>query len=174
MREARPRGRGLGAPPLSRSAGQAHLGRAAPRELTPAVRAAVWSVDKDQPVVRIATMDQLLEDKAIDKATAILLGKKGKEMVQYLKELDEKWNKIGFGSLNVEIKNEQVGFSVPLYPGKLNPDEFRVELYAEQKDDKAVERHGNEGTRKRQAGGILLMDNYRSLRGWGWKGFSSA
>lgn len=68
-------------------------------------------------------------------------GKKGKEMVQYLKELDEKWNKIGFGSLNVEIKNEQVGFSVPLYPGKLNPDEFRVELYAEQKDDKAVERH---------------------------------
>jgi putative ABC transport system permease protein len=37
--------------------------------LAPAIRQAVWSVDKDQPVVRIATMDELLAASAADGAS---------------------------------------------------------------------------------------------------------
>jgi len=41
--------------------------------LTPAIRAAVWSVDKDQPVVRIATMDHLVAASAAERRFASIL-----------------------------------------------------------------------------------------------------
>jgi len=41
--------------------------------LVPAVRGAVWSVDKDQPVVRIATMDALLAASATERRFALTL-----------------------------------------------------------------------------------------------------
>jgi putative ABC transport system permease protein len=41
--------------------------------LAPALRAAVWSVDKDQPIVRIATMDTLLAASAAERRFALIL-----------------------------------------------------------------------------------------------------
>jgi len=41
--------------------------------LAPAVRQAVWSVDKDQPVVRVATMDDLLAASAADRHFVLIL-----------------------------------------------------------------------------------------------------
>jgi putative ABC transport system permease protein len=41
--------------------------------LAPAVRRAVWSVDKDQPVVRVATMDALLAASAAERRFALIL-----------------------------------------------------------------------------------------------------
>lgn len=41
--------------------------------LAPAVRQAVWSVDKDQPIVRIATMDELLAASAAERFFASAL-----------------------------------------------------------------------------------------------------
>lgn len=41
--------------------------------LTPAVRQAVWSVDKDQPVVRVVTMRDLLAASAADRRFALIL-----------------------------------------------------------------------------------------------------
>ena len=41
--------------------------------LAPAVRQAVWSVDKDQPVVRVATMDDLLAASAAERRFALIL-----------------------------------------------------------------------------------------------------
>ncbi len=41
--------------------------------LAPAVRAAIWSVDKDQPVVRVAMMEDLLDATAADRRFALLL-----------------------------------------------------------------------------------------------------
>lgn len=41
--------------------------------LAAAVRAAVWSVDKDQPVVRVATLDQLVARSAAARRFALLL-----------------------------------------------------------------------------------------------------
>jgi len=41
--------------------------------LAPAVRNAIWSVDKDQPVVRVATMDDLLASTAAERRFALTL-----------------------------------------------------------------------------------------------------
>jgi putative ABC transport system permease protein len=41
--------------------------------LAPAVRQAIWSVDKDQPVVRVATMDNLLAASAAERRFALIL-----------------------------------------------------------------------------------------------------
>jgi predicted permease len=41
--------------------------------LAPAIRQAIWSVDKDQPIVRVATMDSLLAATAAERRFALLL-----------------------------------------------------------------------------------------------------
>jgi putative ABC transport system permease protein len=41
--------------------------------LAPAIRQAVWSVDKDQPVVRVATMDDLLAASAAERRFTLIL-----------------------------------------------------------------------------------------------------
>jgi putative ABC transport system permease protein len=41
--------------------------------LAPAVRKALWSIDKDQPVVRIATMESLVADSASQRHFALIL-----------------------------------------------------------------------------------------------------
>lgn len=45
----------------------------APPYLSAAVRQAVWSVDKDQPVVRVATMRELLAESAAERRFALVL-----------------------------------------------------------------------------------------------------
>jgi len=42
-------------------------------ELAPAIRQAIWSVDKDQPIIRVATMDQLLASSAAERRFALIL-----------------------------------------------------------------------------------------------------
>jgi putative ABC transport system permease protein len=41
--------------------------------LAPAIRQAIWSIDKDQPVVRIATMEALLAGSAAERRFALIL-----------------------------------------------------------------------------------------------------
>jgi len=41
--------------------------------LAPAIRKAIWSVDKDQPIVRVATMDDLLTASAAERRFALIL-----------------------------------------------------------------------------------------------------
>ncbi|HYL93445.1 MAG TPA: ABC transporter permease [Alphaproteobacteria bacterium] len=44
-----------------------------PAAVVPAIRKAIWSVDKDQPIVRIATMDSLLAATEADRHFALIL-----------------------------------------------------------------------------------------------------
>jgi ABC-type antimicrobial peptide transport system permease subunit len=44
-----------------------------PATLAPAVKNAIWSVDKDQPIVRVATMDSLLTSSEADRGFALTL-----------------------------------------------------------------------------------------------------
>ncbi|HKU61926.1 MAG TPA: ABC transporter permease [Gemmatimonadales bacterium] len=44
-----------------------------PATLTPAVRAAIWSVDTDQPVVRVATMRELVAASVADRRFALIV-----------------------------------------------------------------------------------------------------
>jgi predicted permease len=48
-------------------------GRGDQTALAPAVRQAVWSVDKDEPIVRVATMDGLLAASAAERQFALIL-----------------------------------------------------------------------------------------------------
>jgi putative ABC transport system permease protein len=41
--------------------------------LAPAIRNAIWSVDKDQPIIRVATMDELLARSAAERRFALIL-----------------------------------------------------------------------------------------------------
>jgi len=41
--------------------------------LAPAIRRAIWSVDKDQPIVRVATMDELVTASAAERRFALIL-----------------------------------------------------------------------------------------------------
>lgn len=47
--------------------------RGAAAQLPAAIRAAVWSVDKDQPIVRIATMDDLVATSAAERRFALII-----------------------------------------------------------------------------------------------------
>ncbi|MEX2282893.1 MAG: ABC transporter permease [Gemmatimonadota bacterium] len=47
--------------------------RADAAALTPAIRQAVWAVDRDQPIVRVATMHHLLADSAAERRFALIL-----------------------------------------------------------------------------------------------------
>jgi putative ABC transport system permease protein len=44
-----------------------------PITLLPAIRRAIWSVDKDQPIVRVATMDELVAASAAERRFALIL-----------------------------------------------------------------------------------------------------
>jgi len=47
--------------------------RSDPGALTPSIRSAIWAVDKDQPIVRVATMDALLSGSAASRRFALRL-----------------------------------------------------------------------------------------------------
>ena len=47
--------------------------RGEPLRLVPAVRRAIWSVDKDQPIVRIASMEQLVDSTAAERRFTMVL-----------------------------------------------------------------------------------------------------
>jgi putative ABC transport system permease protein len=44
-----------------------------PGSLVPAIRRAIWSVDKDVPIVRVATMDTLVERSVADRRFSLVL-----------------------------------------------------------------------------------------------------
>jgi putative ABC transport system permease protein len=44
-----------------------------PTQLAPAIRQAIWSVDKNQPIVRVATMDHHLASLAAERRFALIL-----------------------------------------------------------------------------------------------------
>jgi putative ABC transport system permease protein len=44
-----------------------------PAKLAPAIKAAIWSVDKDQPIVHVATMNSLLESSEAQRRFALTL-----------------------------------------------------------------------------------------------------
>jgi len=56
-----------------RAACTPRAGRCDPAALAPTVRRAVWSVDRDQPIVRVATMGQLVAASATERRFAMVL-----------------------------------------------------------------------------------------------------
>src|SRR5262249_30767495 len=42
-------------------------------KVTPSVKQAIWSIDKDQPIVRVGTMDQLITASAAERRFALIV-----------------------------------------------------------------------------------------------------
>jgi starch phosphorylase len=61
----------------------------------------------------------------MDKATL------GRQMVDWLHTLDQKWSTIRFGEMKVETDGKLHDFEVQLYLNEIAPNAVRIELYAE-------------------------------------------
>lgn len=57
-------------------------------------------------------------------------GKAGLDLVQWQRSIAEQWGTLRFDNVTVETKDGQYRFHIPVIPGGLHPDQFRVELYA--------------------------------------------
>jgi starch phosphorylase len=76
------------------------------------------------------TNDHYLPAAAGYDARAANDGKAGLELVQWQRNIMEKWSTLRFGQVNVETKDGQHRFQIEVIPGGLHADEFSVELYA--------------------------------------------
>jgi starch phosphorylase len=58
-------------------------------------------------------------------------GVAGKQMVDWRHKLEQKWSTLCFGQAKVETKGDQHEFWIQVYFGELDPNDVRVELYAD-------------------------------------------
>ena len=58
-------------------------------------------------------------------------GKLGAELFEWNTKLCRHWGKVHFGDLNVETRDNQYRFQLPVYLGELSPDDVSIQLYAE-------------------------------------------
>ena len=64
-------------------------------------------------------------ERAADKGAA------GSRLAEWLAEIDRKWDSLRFGGMRIETKAGYHVFEVDVFPGDLDPESLRVELYAE-------------------------------------------
>ncbi len=62
-------------------------------------------------------------------------GMPGREIVDWRRDLEQKWGALHFGDLRVEIRDERLCFEVLLFLHDLAPNAVRVELYADGERD---------------------------------------
>lgn len=67
-------------------------------------------------------------------------GAKGRQIADWLRAIANDWPDVRFGPIKVET-GDQHRFEISLYPGKIDPDSLRVELYAEALDGGMPESH---------------------------------
>lgn len=88
--------------------------------------------------VREYTEKYYLPAAAAYKERTANKGAKGKQEVEWMHALEQKWNGIKFGELKVESKGGQHEFEVEVYFEDLDPRAFKVELYADPWDGMGV------------------------------------
>jgi starch phosphorylase len=81
--------------------------------------------------VREYTELHYLPAAAAYRARAADKGALGRQLVNWLQILEQKWAALRFGEVKVETTSEQHVFEVQVYLGEVNPNALRVELYAD-------------------------------------------
>lgn len=84
----------------------------------------------------------------------------GVEMVNWRRDLEQKWSALHFGEVKLETDGEQHGFEVQVYFDDIDPASLRVELYANGIDGAPPERV--EMTQVRQLVGAINGYAYRA------------
>jgi len=80
--------------------------------------------------IREYTENHYLPAAAAYKQRAEDNGKLGTELVQWKQEMDRHWGTLRFGALKVDSQDGRYRFQVEVLPGEVQPDNLRVELYA--------------------------------------------
>ena len=80
--------------------------------------------------IREYTNDHYLPAAAGYKARAANHGKAGLALIQWQRSIAEQWGTLSFGNVTHETRDGQHEFHIPVVPGGLHADQFRVELYA--------------------------------------------
>lgn len=80
--------------------------------------------------IRQYTNDHYLPAALAYTARAANDGRLGVDLVHWQRDIAEQWNTLCFGNIKSETKDGQHRFHIPVVPGGLRPDQFRVELYA--------------------------------------------
>jgi starch phosphorylase len=68
-------------------------------------------------------------------------GARGKQIADWIRELERDWPKLRFGQVDVTTDSGQHHFEIQIYLDGLDPDSVRVELYAEPARDVEAVRH---------------------------------
>jgi len=98
--------------------------------LTPA-----FSADR---AVREYTEQRYLPAAAAYRKRAANKGALAKQIVEWRRELQQKWGRLRFGAMKVETKDGQHAFEVQIYIEDLGPSAIRVELFAEGVDGDGI------------------------------------
>jgi starch phosphorylase len=80
--------------------------------------------------IREYTNDRYLPAAAGYKLRADDDGKLGRELMEWQHSIARGWEKLHFGKVTVETKDGKHQFQICVVPGEINPDQFKVELYA--------------------------------------------
>jgi len=80
--------------------------------------------------IREYTNDHYLPAAATYNARAANDGKLGTDLLQWQREIAERWGTLRIAAVTSETKDGQHRFQISVAPGALHPDQFRVELYA--------------------------------------------
>ena len=80
--------------------------------------------------VREYTEQRYLPAAAAYRERAANKGEGGKQVVEWLRTVDQKWGQLRFGEMRVDTRSDHHDVEVELFLGDLDPTSVRVELYA--------------------------------------------
>jgi starch phosphorylase len=81
--------------------------------------------------IREYTEDHYLSAASGYRDRAAREGALGNSLIQWQKRISQHWSSVRFGSVEVKTHDGQQVIRVQVFPGSVDPDELRVELYAE-------------------------------------------
>jgi starch phosphorylase len=92
-------------------------------------------------VVREYTEKHYLPAVAAFRQRAANQGSLGAELLNWQAKLARHWETLRFGSATVELKGQQYFFQVQVFLDELDPEAVQVELYADGRNGKSLDRH---------------------------------
>jgi starch phosphorylase len=81
--------------------------------------------------IREYTEDYYLPAASGYRDRAAREGALGNSLIQWQKRISQHWSSVRFGNVEVKTHDGQQVIRVQVFPGSVDPDELRVELYAE-------------------------------------------
>jgi starch phosphorylase len=108
--------------------------------------------------VREYTEQYYIPAAAAYRERAADLGRGGRDIVVWKRNLDEKWGMLRFGDMKVETKTDRLIFEAEVFLNDLNPDAVQVEIYADGVDGVGPARQEMKRGKKLSGGYVYSAD----------------